>query len=143
MDRQRRSTFTFVAVIASAVLGLGGLVLRAFLPWIARGSDGRWRIGPRERFAPGTATLLRRAKAIVVHDEEGLHALTAICTHEGCLVHDSPARKEIACPCHGAAYTYRGEVKRGPARFPLKWLSLTVENGELVLDSDEEVPPSA
>ena len=142
MDRKRRSVLAFAAVVGSGLVGIGGLVLRAFLPWITRDPDGRWRLGPRNRFAPGTATLLRRAKAIVVNDGDGLHALTAICTHEGCLVHDTPARKEITCPCHGAAYSYRGEVKRGPAQHPLVWLSLTVENGELVLDPEKEVPPS-
>src|SRR4051812_1780494 len=142
MDRRRRSLLAFAAIAGSAILSVGALFLRAFLPWITLGADGRWRLGPRTRFAPGTATLLRRAKAIIVNDTDGLHALTAICTHEGCVVHDLPARKEIVCPCHGAAYTYRGAVKRGPAQAPLVWLALTVEDGELVLDPAKQVPPA-
>lgn len=140
MNPGRRSTMAAIAAAVTGLAGTGWLFLRAWLPWISQGADGRWNLGSRTRFPKGTATLLRRARAIVVHDDDGLHALTAICTHQGCTVHDTPARKEITCPCHGAAYTYRGDVKRGPAEAPLVWLALTVEDGELVLDPSKQVP---
>jgi len=129
-----------VAALFSAVAGTGWLFLRAWLPWITPRGDGSWSLGSKSRFVRGTATLLRRAKAIVVHDDDGLHAMSAICTHENCLVHDLPAKKEIICPCHGSVFTYRGDVKRGPASAPLVWLALSVEGDELVLDPGKEVP---
>lgn len=127
------------AAIAAAA-GAGWMVVRAWLPWITRGPDGRWLIGPRSRFPLGSAVLLRRAAAIVVHDADGIHAMSAVCTHEACLVHDLPARHELICPCHGSAFTYRGEVKRGPAQAPLPWLELSADGEDLVLDPSQTVP---
>ena len=136
----RRQWIALAAGTLAAVGGFGWLVVRAWLPWISVGPDGRWRLGPRARFPEGSVTLLRRAKAVVVHDALGLRAMSAICTHEGCLVHDTPARRELVCPCHGAAYDYQGNVLRGPAKRALSWLEVTDEGGEIFLDPSHKTP---
>lgn len=130
----RRTIVGFLIATFAAVAGVAALVVRAWLPWISRLPDGRWRLGPRERFPEGSVTLLRRANAVVVHGPEGLYALSAVCTHQRCTVRDTPARKELTCPCHLAAYDYQGRVLRGPAPRDLPRLALAVEDGELVLD---------
>jgi nitrite reductase/ring-hydroxylating ferredoxin subunit len=139
MDRRR--LLTRIAAGAVATAAGGWLLIRPWLPWISRGPDGRWHLGPASRFPEGHAVLLRRARAIVVRDELGLRAISAICTHEACTVHDLPARKELVCPCHGGAYDYLGRVKRGPPPADLPWLALTEEGGELVLDPNQRVKP--
>lgn len=137
----RRTMIGFAAASLAAAMGIAWLALRAWLPWITRAPDGRWRLGRLARFPEGSVTLLRRANAIVVHSETGLYALTAICTHERCTVRDTPARSELTCPCHGAAFDYRGRVLRGPAERDLAWLAIAEEDGELYLDSGRRVPP--
>src|SRR5256885_7936619 len=134
MERRRFARIAAAASGGLALLGSGWLVVRAWLPWITPRPDGTWSIGPASRFPAGSATLLRRARAVVVHDGLGLHAVSAVCTHEGCTIHDLAERSELVCPCHGAAYDYEGRVKRGPAKRDLDWLSLTREGEELVLD---------
>lgn len=139
-SRRRWGRMAFGWSVVAASLGTGWLMVRAWLPWITRRPDGRWSLGPASRFPKGSAVLLRRANAVIVHDELGLHAMSAICTHQRCTVRDTPARNELTCPCHGAAFSYDGEPLRGPTRVPLPWLALEEEGGELVLDPDRRVP---
>jgi cytochrome b6-f complex iron-sulfur subunit len=47
-------------------------------------------------------------------------ALSAICTHEGCIVSFVKARNDIECPCHGSKFTLGGAVTEGPATMPLR-----------------------
>ena len=49
-------------------------------------------------------------------DESGeIHAVSAVCTHLGCLVNWNPAEKTWDCPCHGSRFDYKGKVIQGPA----------------------------
>jgi glycine/D-amino acid oxidase-like deaminating enzyme/nitrite reductase/ring-hydroxylating ferredoxin subunit len=64
-------------------------------------------------------------KLAVYRDTEGqLHALSAICTHLGCVVDWNSAEKSWDCPCHGSRFNVTGEVLHGPAYTPLAAVSL-------------------
>ena len=55
-------------------------------------------------------------KVAAYRDEEGkMHAVSAVCSHLACVVDWNNAEKSWDCPCHGARFTYEGEVIRGPA----------------------------
>lgn len=57
--------------------------------------------------------------------------LSAVCTHEGCLVNPSGAK--LVCPCHGAEFdATTGAVLKGPANKPLPGVAVTVTNGDIV-----------
>jgi nitrite reductase/ring-hydroxylating ferredoxin subunit len=51
--------------------------------------------------------------------QDAFTALTAICTHEGCVV-DQFASPVFVCPCHGSRYNTGGDVVNGPATRPLR-----------------------
>lgn len=54
-------------------------------------------------------------------DDKGkITAVSAICTHMGCVVHWNNAESTWDCPCHGSRFDPTGEVRGGPAETPLK-----------------------
>jgi glycine/D-amino acid oxidase-like deaminating enzyme/nitrite reductase/ring-hydroxylating ferredoxin subunit len=49
-------------------------------------------------------------------DEEGkLHAVSAVCTHMGCILGWNETDRSWDCPCHGSRFALDGEVIHGPA----------------------------
>jgi glycine/D-amino acid oxidase-like deaminating enzyme/nitrite reductase/ring-hydroxylating ferredoxin subunit len=65
-------------------------------------------------------------KLAVYRDEHGeLHALSAKCTHLGCVVHWNSAEQSWDCPCHGSRFATTGEVLHGPAAASLEATALT------------------
>jgi glycine/D-amino acid oxidase-like deaminating enzyme/nitrite reductase/ring-hydroxylating ferredoxin subunit len=68
--------------------------------------------------APGDGVVLPvgRGGMAVHRDEDGrLHAVSAVCTHEGCLVGFNRLQGSWDCPCHGSRFSVDGEVLCGPA----------------------------
>lgn len=57
----------------------------------------------------------------VYRDDFGsLRAVSATCTHQGCIVGFNNAERTWDCPCHGSRYSVRGSVLNGPAIRPLE-----------------------
>lgn len=54
-------------------------------------------------------------------DESGsIRAVSAVCTHMGCLVGWNPNDRTWDCPCHGSRFSLEGDVLHGPAVKPLE-----------------------
>lgn len=70
---------------------------------------------------------------LVVHERGRISALSAICTHKGCLVRWDNRKGELYCPCHGSAFDLNGNVKRGPAPRPLASLPVRVIHDQIVV----------
>ncbi|WP_432058130.1 FAD-dependent oxidoreductase [Streptomyces sp. bgisy022] len=78
---------------------------------------------PVESLPPGEGAVVRvdGHRLAVYRDEEGsLHAVSARCTHLGCLVDFNPAERAWECPCHGSRFGTDGKVIQGPATKPLE-----------------------
>ncbi len=67
--------------------------------------------------------------------EEGVVALYQKCVHLGCRVPWCASAQWFECPCHGSRYSRVGEKKGGPAPRGLDRFAVTVENGNLFVDT--------
>ena len=82
------------------------------------------RIGSRPDLtdvAPGTGAVLKVGgeRCAVYRDDDGaLHAVSATCTHLGCVVGFNDAERAWECPCHGSRFAVDGTVLQGPANRP-------------------------
>jgi glycine/D-amino acid oxidase-like deaminating enzyme/nitrite reductase/ring-hydroxylating ferredoxin subunit len=59
-------------------------------------------------------------RAVYRNEDGTLHALSARCSHLGCIVNWNSGEKTWDCPCHGSRFGARGEVIMGPAVRPLE-----------------------
>lgn len=128
---------------------LGGGLVASFLAFIAPVISYLW---PAQSRGPGVQTVSAGQEAdfpegqaktvavaghpvVVVRTSQGFRAVSAICTHLGCIVHWDPARKEIACPCHAAFFGVDGRVISGPPNKALTEYGVVVVNGEVMVKS--------
>jgi glycine/D-amino acid oxidase-like deaminating enzyme/nitrite reductase/ring-hydroxylating ferredoxin subunit len=97
----------------------GQVALRFFGDRIRR-RDGREELA---RLEPGEGTVarIRGAQYAVHRDDAGeLHAVSARCTHLGCIVGWNNADRAWECPCHGSRFAADGTLVQGPATADLE-----------------------
>ncbi len=73
----------------------------------------------------------------VLHLKGGWMALSAICTHQGCIVQWDEKRLTLSCPCHAGLFDANGNVLAGPPRRPLKRLRVSTVQGEIFIGPGE------
>jgi cytochrome b6-f complex iron-sulfur subunit len=83
----------------------------------------------------GEAPLQKQSERFfVIHNDDGLLAFSARCTHQSCNIGWEAGRDEFHCPCHGSIFNRHGERTAGPAPRPLDLLALAVgPDGGLVV----------
>lgn len=54
--------------------------------------------------------------AVSRNEDGSLHAVSAVCTHMGCLVHWNGDEGSWDCPCHGSRFNCDGDVLNTPAK---------------------------
>lgn len=97
-----------------------------------RDDDGRTLLAVTD-VPDGGGVVLDDRRLVLVRDGDDVHAFTAVCTHQGCLV-GAVTAGEIRCPCHGSTFDARtGEVVRGPAIADLEEVDVQVRDGRVVL----------
>lgn len=106
---------------------------------------GQWVTGgevasPLEIAAGEGAIVRDGARKLAVHrDQDGsLHAVSAKCTHLGCVVHWNSAERSWDCPCHGSRFDVSGAVLHGPAATALEAVDLHPEDA--MLSKDQGAP---
>jgi cytochrome b6-f complex iron-sulfur subunit len=138
----------FLAVAGAGALALAGLgtsvtAVRFLWPEVLFEEETRFTVGRPEEIAQGTLLVLPEQKVFVVHDAEGFFALSATCTHLGCMTRYEKENQRIFCPCHGSQFAVDGTVTGGPAPRPLPRLDLVLEGGRLVVDVSKRAEPGA
>jgi glycine/D-amino acid oxidase-like deaminating enzyme/nitrite reductase/ring-hydroxylating ferredoxin subunit len=68
----------------------------------------------------GAVVRWKGQQCAVYRDDEGtVHAVSAVCSHLGCLVAFNEVERSWDCPCHGSRFDVGGGVLHGPATAPL------------------------
>lgn len=70
---------------------------------------------------------------IVVRLPDQIHALSAVCTHLGCIVYYDKEINQLACPCHAGFFDLNGNVISGPPPSPLPKATVQVKGGNIVI----------
>jgi cytochrome b6-f complex iron-sulfur subunit len=143
-DKLTRRDFTerlawgsFWAAAASSIVGMVKLLMPAVMPDAAT----RMKLGHPEELPPGTTRLFEDKNVFVFSESDGIYAISAICTHLGCIVSRLPDG-QFDCPCHGSKFNTQGEVFAGPAPRGLDWIEVRqAPNGVLYADTASTVPP--
>lgn len=95
-------------------------------------------VGAPADYPVGTTKVFAKARILVVRDANGIHAMTNVCTHAGGPI--SPGGGKLTCGWHGAQFDVLGNVTKGPARVPLRWLQVRQRGGRLVVNLKQVVP---
>ncbi len=135
-----RRRFTTAGVGSLAIAGIGSAVFGyEFLsPNALYEPSPIVDAGKPERYPPGSVTPDAQSGLYVVHGPEGIYALSAVCTHLGCVTAWRPELDMVACPCHGSKFHIDGVKIEGPAPRPLPWLKAWLnDEGNLMIDRSE------
>ena len=142
-EETRRDFLTQIGWGACAVAAAGsGVVTLDYLrPKVLFEPPTAFRAGSPADYPEGTLHFNPEQKAYVIGGAGGVYALSAVCTHLGCITRFLSDESVIACPCHGSRFDLEGNVVHGPAPRPLPWLEVQTDAaGNLVVDTGVSVP---
>jgi cytochrome b6-f complex iron-sulfur subunit len=141
----------FLAYAWGAALGLlalqGGVASFLFMyPRFREGEfGGVFRIGPESALPDPTMAPVGNSagKFWLVTTEAGdPRALYMVCTHLGCLYKWEGSNNRFECPCHGSKFSHDGYYIEGPAPRSLDTFEITIENGEVLVDTGARITGS-
>ncbi len=147
-QKELESRRTFLHSFVARLLGLSaaGSFLSALLflypPSRKNADDGLFRGADGKPLTPGDVPpgsgvvgRLGSRPVLVLNQAGKLTALSAVCTHLGCIVAWDGDSRLIRCPCHGGVFAPDGRNIAGPPPRPLPHFPLAVVNGMLVTPS--------
>ncbi len=139
----RRYFLEVVGVGAIGAAAAGSMVLTGtyLSPNVVKEPPTKFKAGPAENYPPGSVTLDNEQKVYIVRAKEGyFYALSAVCTHLGCITNWKPEEGIVACPCHGSKFDREGTKIDGPAPRSLPRFAMSLDDqGQLVIDTSTTV----
>jgi cytochrome b6-f complex iron-sulfur subunit len=138
MDSNGRRTFLGVC-LGGIVAGFAASVFWPVYRYLAprSGNDAAAKVViPGKDVPEGEAKFFEFAgeSAVLVRKRGGeLVALSAVCTHLGCVVQWEKYKQDFLCPCHAGHYNADGIVTAGPPPRPLPKLPFTVTSGVITV----------
>ena len=131
----------FLESIGAGALGIaavGSTILTGeyLAPNVVKEPPTKFKAGFPDSYPPESVTFNKEQKVFIVRAKEGnFYALSAVCTHLGCIANWKSEEGIIACPCHGSKFDRDGRKTAGPAPRPLPRFALTLDDqGQLVVD---------
>jgi cytochrome b6-f complex iron-sulfur subunit len=138
----RREFLNEIAASALGIAGLGSMVVtyQYLSPNVLFEPPTTFRAGNPDLYPLDSVTFLQEQQVYIVRTAQGFYAVSAVCTHLGCITQWKPELNQIACPCHGSKFTSDGTKIEGPAPAALPHFSISLTaDGELSVDKLEIV----
>ena len=138
MDISSRRKF-LISCIGGILTVAAGAVLYPVYRYLSprRGEEAGGKVAiPESEVPQGGAKFFdyHGEPAVLIQKKDGeFIALSAVCTHLGCIVQWQKEKQDFLCPCHGGRYTEDGTVISGPPPRPLPRLPFTVANGTITV----------
>lgn len=131
---------TFLGVLLggfSVALGaaFGWPVFKFLAPREGAGGDQQVKVA-RDQVAIGGAHFFnyQGRPAVLLQPEAGQFiALSAVCTHLGCIVKWVNDKGEFLCPCHGGKFSTNGQVLGGPPPKPLESYPVEIVDQDIMV----------
>jgi cytochrome b6-f complex iron-sulfur subunit len=141
-DRRSFLSTLFTGSLTVGLIGLLATVVAYIFPPERRGFESakrRLRVARVEEIPVGKGKQLvfKGDPVWVLHLRSGFVALSALCTHQGCIVHWDEKRLTFTCPCHAGLFDAGGHVLAGPPQRPLRRLRVEELSGEIYLGAEE------
>ncbi len=135
-SERRRFLGVLVGAIGAAVAASFIWPLFRFLsPNQKAGAEQQVRI-PKKEVADGTPHFFsyQGRPAVLLQQSPGQYvALSAVCTHLGCIVKWVADKQEFLCPCHGGRFSVDGQVLGGPPPEPLATYTVKVAGNDILI----------
>lgn len=141
----RRDFLNEITIGALGIAGLGSVVLtyQFFSPNVLFEPSTTFRAGNPDLYPIHSVTFLQDQQVYIVRVPEGFYAVSAVCTHLGCITAWHPEHELIECPCHGSKFKEDGIKVAGPAPRPLPHFGISLTpDGELLVDKLQIIKPS-
>ncbi|HEX5772793.1 MAG TPA: ubiquinol-cytochrome c reductase iron-sulfur subunit [Geomobilimonas sp.] len=138
MDARSRRKFLFVC-LGGVLAGTGGAILYPLVSYLAPRRDASARrtvTFPAADVPEGAAKFFdyNGKTAVIIRQKNGaLVALSAVCTHLGCVVQWQKEKEEFLCPCHAGRFSVSGQVLGGPPPKPLESIPVVVANDTITV----------
>ncbi len=142
VDEDRRG-FVKKLSVATLALGLGAAAVqcgRFMQPNVLYEPSKVFKVGELGKFPIGSRIVIEGRGVEIVRERDGMHAISLVCTHLGCLIKPVENDPDIGymCPCHGSTFAHNGEVQGGPAPKDLPWYDMYLDQtGALVVDASK------
>lgn len=137
-NSSQRRTFLgiILGAIGAVIAGAFSWPLFRFLSPIKKsGEAGQVKI-PRQQVQVGGAHFFsfQGRPAVLLQPQAGeFVALSAVCTHLGCIVKWVDDKQEFLCPCHAGRFSPAGQVLGGPPPEPLNTYTVAVDGDDILI----------
>ena len=141
----RRDFFNEITLAALGIAGVGAAVVtyRYLSPNVLFEPPTSFRVGSPDDYPVNSITFIQNQQVYIVRVPEGFYAVSAVCTHLGCITQWKPDDNLIECPCHGSKFKRDGIKVAGPAPRPLPHFAISLTpDGALLVDTLEILKPN-
>ena len=134
--QRRKFLFTMLGGIGALIGAASAWPVFRFLSPIDAGSGSDQVLMPRGDVVAGKAHFFqyRGKPAVVMQPSPGnFVALSAVCTHLGCVIAWQEQAGEFLCPCHGGKFSTEGAVLAGPPPAPLESFPVSLDGDQILV----------